>query len=264
MPVRFAGHDNHDKANHPRYRRRRGHRARGTILHFHARGWRVIAFDKDAEAVGEVRDLLPADDCLALTCDVGKEGEVARAFGRVGEWLADDPLTCLVNNAAIADPYSGPMEDLSLADWNGWIDASLTAAFLCSRAALGLLRRAEGASIVNIASTRALQSEPETFAYAASKGGVCALTHAMAVSLGPEIRVNAVLPGWIETGPWQKESERSDPDHRPVDREQHPAGRVGTVADIAGAIEYLLGAGFVTGEQLLVDGGMTRKMIYAH
>ncbi len=105
-------------------------------------------------------------------------------------------------------------------------------------------------------------SEPETFAYAASKGGLDALTHAMAVSLGPEIRVNAIRPGWIETGPWQKRSDRSDPDHRQQDREQHPVGRIGRPEDIADAIEYLYGAQFVTGQHLNVDGGMTAKMIY--
>ncbi len=84
----------------------------------------------------------------------------------------------------------------------------------------------------------------------------------MAVSLGPAIRVNAVLPGWIETGPWQKQDERTDPDHSKAAREQHPAGRVGRPEDIAGAIEWLVDAGFVTGQRIVVDGGMTVKMIY--
>lgn len=239
---------------------------RGTLLHFHSLGWRVVALDKDAEALGEISGLLPDGECLAIECDVGDETAVGEAFEELADWLHDDPLTCLVNNAAIADPYCGPLEDLSLDEWQTWIDASLTATFLCSRAAVPLLRREEGASIVNISSTRALQSEPEAFAYAASKGGVSALTHAMAVSLGPAIRVNAVLPGWIETGPWQKEADRSEPDHRAIDREQHPVGRVGRVEDIASAVEWLAsdGAGFVTGQQIVIDGGMTVKMIYAH
>ena len=105
-------------------------------------------------------------------------------------------------------------------------------------------------------------SEPDTFAYAASKGGIDALTHSMAVSLGPDIRVNAIRPGWIETGPWQKESQRSDPDHRKKDRDQHPVGRVGRPEDIAEAVAYFHAAEFVTGQHLNVDGGMTAKMIY--
>jgi NAD(P)-dependent dehydrogenase (short-subunit alcohol dehydrogenase family) len=236
---------------------------RGALLHFHGLGWRVIAADRDEEALAELAALLPVDSCLTIAADCGQEAGVVAAFAQVAEWLGDDPLTCLVNNSGIADPVCGPPEDLALADWQRWIDASLTAAFLCSREALPLLRRAEGASIVNISSTRALQSEPDSFAYAAAKGGLDALTHAMAVWLGPQVRVNAVLPGWIETGPWQKAAEREEPQHSDADRDQHPVGRVGEVADIARAIEYLATAGFVTGQQLVVDGGMTRRMIYA-
>ena len=234
---------------------------RGTLCHFRDLGWRVIGLDKDGEALAE----LAGERTLTVTCDVGQEAAVADAFDRVRKTLGDDPLHALVNNAGIADPYCGPLEDLSLAKWQGWIDASLTAAFLVSRAAVPLLRKADrAASIVNISSTRAVMSEPETFAYTAAKGGVSALTHAMAVTLGPDIRANAILPGWIETGPWQKRSERSDPDHSEMAKAQHPVGRVGRVEDIARTIEWLVGdgAGFVTGQEIAVDGGMTRKMIY--
>lgn len=235
---------------------------RGIALHFHGLGWRVAALDKDAEALAELADLLPEDSCLTLECDVGKEAQVRRAFGKLEEWLDGAPLASLVNNAGIADPYCGPLEKLELTDWQGWIDASLTAAFLCTREALPLLRRSEGASVVNISSTRSLMSEPESYAYAAAKGGLDALTHAMAVSLGPEVRANAILPGWIETGPWQKAAERTAPEHSKKARAQHPAGRVGRVEDIAGAVAWLAGAGFVTGQRIVVDGGMTVKMIY--
>jgi len=178
--------------------------------------------------------------------------------------LGEAALDCLVNNAGIADPYAGPLEDLDLADWQAWIDASLTAAFLVTRAAVPFLRRSASASIANISSTRAVMSEPDTFAYAAAKGGLDALTHSLAVSLGPTIRANAIRPGWIETGPWQKKDSRSDPDHRPKDREQHPVGRIGRPEDIAEAVAYLHEAGFVTGQHLNIDGGMTAKMIYEH
>ena len=237
---------------------------RAVAMHFFGLGWRVIGLDRDADALGELRDAIPRENALLLTCDVGREGEVRAAFERIDEWLGDDALDCLVNNAGIADPYAGPLEEMALKDWQAWIDASLTAAFLVSRAGLPLLRRAERASIANISSTRAVMSEPETFAYAAAKGGLDALTHSLAVSLGPDIRVNAVRPGWIETGPWQKKGQRSHPDHRDKDREQHPAGRIGRPEDIAEAVAYLHGAGFVTGQHLNIDGGMTAKMIYEH
>ena len=241
---------------------------RATLMHFHGAGWRVIGLDLDEAALEELREALPEETALLIACDAGKEDAVADAFDRIGEWLGEDVLDCLVNNSGIADPYCGPLEDLALEKWQGWIDASLTAAFLVSRSAIPLLRRAadtgDSASIANISSTRAVMSEPESFAYAAAKGGIDALTHAMAVTLGPEIRVNAIRPGWIETGPWQKSEEREHPDHRAKDHEQHPVGRIGEPQDIARAVDYLHTAGFVTGQHLNVDGGMTVKMIYEH
>jgi len=240
---------------------------RACVLHFLAKGWRVAALDIDGEALAELVGEAPPERLMTIPCDVGSEREVTIAFEAIASWTSKAPLACLVNNAAIANPFCGPLEDLDLADWQAWIDASLTAAFLCSRAALPLLREAErqtgeAANIVNISSTRSVMSEPESFAYAASKGGIDALTHAMAVSLGPQVRVNAIRPGWIETRDWQKEAERQEVEHREKDRAQHPAGRVGKPQDIAEAIEYFTGAGFVTGQHLNVDGGMTVKMIY--
>lgn len=237
---------------------------RAICMHFVGLGWRTIGLDIDAQALAELRDAIPREKALFLTCNIGREGEVGVAFERIGEWLGGDALDCVVNNAGIADPYAGPLENVALKDWQAWIDASLTAAFLVSRASLPLLRRAREASIVNISSTRAVMSEPETFAYAAAKGGLDALTHSLAVSLGPQIRVNAIRPGWVETGPWQKKGQRTHPDHREKDRDQHPAGRIGRPEDIAEAVAYLHGAGFVTGQHLNIDGGMSAKMIYEH
>ena len=136
---------------------------------------------------------------------------------------------------------------------------------LGNRSAISLLRVRKG-SIVLMASTRAIQSEPQCEAYAAAKGALLALNHALAISLGPDIRCNAILPGWIETGPWAKPSARKAAEHRDVDREQHPVGRVGEPRDIAATVAFLAseGAAFITGQQIAVDGGMTRKMIYAH
>src|SRR6476646_10480489 len=90
---------------------------RAAALHFHGLGWRVAALDTDAEALAELAELLPRDRCLTIRCDVGREAQVTRAFDRIGKWLGDAPLTLLVNNSGIADPYCGPLEELALADW---------------------------------------------------------------------------------------------------------------------------------------------------
>ncbi len=183
----------------------------------------------------------------SIVCDVSDEAAVGRAFVELG-W---DSVDLLVNNAGIASPDLGPIMELSLDEWRKVTDSHLTAAFLMTRAAAPLM--GEGASIINMLSTRAFMSEKNTEAYAASKGGLFGLTHALAVSLGPKIRVNGIAPGWIT----------KETDLRPVDHDQHPVGRAGRPEDVAKAVLYLAGAGFVTGEVLTLDGGMSRKMIYA-
>ncbi|MCF3973462.1 SDR family oxidoreductase [Paracoccus salsus] len=231
-------------------------------VHLRSEGWRVAVIDRDVEALGELSDEDPG--ILGIDGDVGDEASVALGFERLRDWMDGAALDLLVSNAGIADPHSGPIERLSLAGWRRWQESHLTGAFLCVREAVPLLRRADGA-IVTIASTRALQSEPDCEAYAAAKGGLVALTHALSVSLGPAVRANCILPGWIETGPWQKRANRGQPDHSVADIRQHPAGRVGVPEDIAALVAYLASdnAGFITGQNFVVDGGMTRKMIYA-
>jgi NAD(P)-dependent dehydrogenase (short-subunit alcohol dehydrogenase family) len=163
-------------------------------------------------------------------------------------------LDAVVANAGIM--IRKPLRRLTLAEWHRVLDTNLTAAFLLARAAEKPLRRAHGA-IVTIASTRALMSEPNTESYSASKGGLVALTHALAISLAPDVRVNCVSPGWIETKDYAGLRRK---DHR-----QHPAGRVGKPEDVAELVGWLLDAersGFVTGANFVIDGGMTRKMIY--
>lgn len=204
-----------------------------------AEGWDVARLDVE-----------PGPD--TTQCDVSDEGSVDAAFDALSPRLASG-LGLLVNNAGIASAHAGPVETLSLADWNRWIGTNLTGAFLMTRRAVPHLRRARG-SVVNITSTRAFMSEPDSEPYAASKGGLTALTHALAASLGPEVRANAIAPGWIHT---------KGETLRDIDHAQHPAGRVGTVRDVAEAVLYLTRAEFVTGQTLVVDGGMTRRMIYA-
>jgi NAD(P)-dependent dehydrogenase (short-subunit alcohol dehydrogenase family) len=163
-------------------------------------------------------------------------------------------LDAVVSNAGIM--IRKPLLRLTLAEWRRVLDTNLTAAFLLARAAERPLRRVHGA-IVTIASTRALMSEPDTESYSASKGGLVALTHALAISLAPDVRVNCVSPGWIETKDYAGLRRK---DHR-----QHPAGRVGKPEDVAELVGWLLDAersGFVTGANFVIDGGMTHKMIY--
>lgn len=205
-------------------------------------GWNVASFD-----MKDTAEDLQVAGVRHIFCDVADEASVVGAFAELG-WGS---LDLLVNNAGIAGPVNGPIQDLALDDWRRVTDSHLTAAFLMTRSAVPLM--GEGASIVNMASTRAFMSEPQTEAYAAAKGGLVALTHALAVSLGPKIRVNAIAPGWIA----------GDGELRPEDHAQHPAGRVGRPQDVADAVVYLADAGFMTGQVLVLDGGMTKKMIYA-
>ena len=234
---------------------------RGIVQRLRADGWRVALFDLDPEAVAEMAGDDP--DLLALTVDVADEDAVEDGFAQLRDWLKAEGLDLLVSNAGIANPETGPIAALSLSDWQRMLDSHLTGAFLMVRAAVPLLRQAKG-SIILMSSTRALQSEPETEAYAASKGALLALSHALAVSLGPDIRVNAVLPGWIETADYQKRASRSTPQHSEAEKAQHPVGRIGTPGDIAGLVAYLASdeAGFITGQRFVVDGGMSARMIY--
>lgn len=235
---------------------------RGVVTRLRQEGWRVAAFDLDDTALAELSSEDP--DIMTVCVDVGDEAQVLAAFDQLRDWLDGQGLDILVSNAGIADPFCGPIEDLSLADWRRWQDSHVTGAFLCTRSAVPLLRQAQG-SILMMSSTRALQSEPETEAYSAAKGALQAMTRALAVSLGPQIRANCILPGWIETGPWQKQANRRNPEHSAIDMGQHPVGRVGRPDDIAGLVSWLASdqAGFITGQSFVVDGGMSVRMIYA-
>lgn len=232
---------------------------RAIVARLVADGWRVAAVDIDTEALAEVATL-HGDAVQTITADIADPEAVADAVARA--LAAFGRLDALVNNAGIN--ANAPVAELALADWNRVLAVNLTAPLLFAQAAAPALRASGRGAIVNLASTRALMSEAGTEAYSASKGGIVALTHALAISLGPAIRVNAVSPGWIETGPWQKAPQRREPAHSDADRDQHPVGRVGTPPDVAEAVAWLISerSGFVTGQNLVIDGGMTRKMIY--
>jgi NAD(P)-dependent dehydrogenase (short-subunit alcohol dehydrogenase family) len=185
-----------------------------------------------------------------IAADVASEADIDQAISRCSSVFGG--ISLLVNNAAV-NKRSHPA-DLSLEEWSRVLAVNLTGPFLMSRQCIPMLRASRG-SILNICSTRALMSEPGTEAYSASKGGLVSLTHALALSLGPEIRVNSISPGWINSAGESLTLE---------DNRQHPAGRVGVPRDVASMVAYLASdqAGFITGQNFIVDGGMTRKMIY--
>ena len=225
--------------------------------------WRVVIADIDQEA-GEqcVAALGPNSGLRFIAADVAREPDVERLIEEARTWGGG--LDALINNAGIAQAHNGPVEQLDLKDWQRKLDVNLTGPFLMTKHAVPALREARGA-IVNIASTRALQSEPDSEAYAAAKGGLVALTHALAISLGPDIRVNCISPGWIDVRAWQADAPSQPEPLRQLDHDQHPAGRVGEPQDVAALVHYLISAesSFVTGQNFIIDGGMTRKMIYA-
>ncbi|ADU93380.1 MULTISPECIES: SDR family NAD(P)-dependent oxidoreductase [Geobacillus] len=223
---------------------------------FAKQGANVVIIDRDIQNGEAFAAQLQSDGFKAIfvAADVRKVDDIERfvqeAAGRFGR------IDYLINNAGVSR-WKSPYE-LTVEEWDDVLSTNLRSAFFASREAAKYMRRnAKGGAIVNIASTRALMSEPNSEAYAASKGGLVALTHALAVSFADDrIRVNCISPGWIETGDY---GQLRDIDHR-----QHPAGRVGKPDDIARACLYLCDEenDFITGVNLVIDGGMTRKMIY--
>lgn len=218
-----------------------------------ADGRGIVIADVDRTRGEEVaRDLARQGPAAFVEADVAREADVRRAVERAASL---GRLTVVVSNAGIM--IRKPVVNLTVEEWHRVLDVNLTAAFLLAKHA-GPHLAAHNGTMVLIASTRALMSEPDTEAYSASKGGLVALGHALAVSLGPAVRVNTVSPGWIDVS--DHPEDLTEADHR-----QHPAGRVGRPEDVAALVAHLAGpeSGFITGANFVVDGGMTRKMIYA-
>ena len=190
-------------------------------------------------------DLLENDDYVGDLADQRVLEDFARKV------IADHGhVDYLVNNAL---PLMKGLDQCTNEEFNYALRVGVTAPFYLTK--LFAPYFAPGAAIVNISSSRDRMSQPQTESYTAAKGGISALTHALAVSLGGKVRVNAVAPGWIDTD--------CTVYHGP-DARQQPAGRVGNPLDIANMVLYLCSdkAGFITGENICIDGGMTRQMIY--
>jgi len=228
---------------------------RHVAIGYAAEGAKLALVDRNVKDLEDTERLIRELGCTVFTqlVDLTNPDDIVKAVGDITEKFGQ--IDVLINNAGLGrnkSPY-----ELAIDDWDYVLNTNLRGTFICSREVAKVMRKHGGGAIVNMASTRALMSEPDTEAYAASKGGILALTHAMAISLGPDkIMVNAISPGWIETGDYEK--------LKPLDHEQHPAGRVGRPEDITRACLFLTNHenNFITGTNLVIDGGMTRKMIY--
>ena len=200
---------------------------------------------REAGATVCVIDLLPNDYFVGDLADKA-------TLERFAEKVISDfgHVDYLINNAA---PKSCGITNGSYEDFEYAQRVGVTAPFYLSK--LFVPYFAEGASIVNISSSRDRMSQPETESYTAAKGGISALTHALAVSLAGKVRVNSISPGWIDNNYTVYDG---------ADAIQQPCGRVGNPPDIANMVLYLCSdmAGFITGENICIDGGMTRQMIY--
>ena len=180
--------------------------------------------------------------------DIGDE-TVLRLFAEkvIAEYGRVD---CLINNAP---PLFKGIRECTYDEFNYALRVGVSAAFLLTQ--LFMPYFAPGASVINISSSRDRMSQPQSESYAAAKGGISALTHALAVSLAGKVRVNSISPGWIDTNYTVYEG---------ADAVQQSAGRVGNPRDIAHMVLFLCSekAGFITGENICIDGGQTRLMVY--
>ena len=201
---------------------------------FEKNGAEVCVIDKAGgdHFVGDISDKAVLEDFA---------DSVIKRFGRVDY---------LINNAL---PLMKGIDECSYEEFQYALSVGVTAPFYLSKLFAPYFGR--GGSIINISSSRDRMSQPQTESYTAAKGGISALTHALAVSLAGKVRVNSISPGWIDTACKAYDG---------ADALQQPAGRVGEPLDIANMVLFLCSdkAGFITGENICIDGGMTRLMIY--
>lgn len=240
------------------------------------KGHRVLLVDINLDELSNTESrfgkrYVRGKDFEIARCDIRQQSGIQLVADRANR-LFNGQLDCLINNAAhTAGVGASHLSELTRENWTASLETNLTAPMFMSQSCLPMLRkqgdRAQGGCIINMSSTRAIMSEPNNEAYSATKAGLLGLTQAMAVSLAPQnVRVNAILPGWINVN---NECKEADETHREwedglsrEDHEWHLVGRVGRVEDVLRTVEYLVDADFVTGAEVVVDGGVTRKMVY--
>lgn len=205
------------------------------VNEFSAKGAQVYVIDKQQAGEHFVGDIARKEDLEVFVAEILKK---------------HPKVDCIINNAL---PQMKGIDECSWDDFQYALSVGVTAPFYLVKLLQNNL--AEGASIINISSSRDRMSQPQTESYTAAKGGIAALTHALAVSLAGKARVNSISPGWIDTTNTLFEG---------ADAVQQPAGRVGHPTDIANMVLFLCSdkAGFITGENICIDGGMTKQMIY--
>ena len=222
---------------------------------FYERGYTVVFSDTD-QVNGLAWQKHLGERAHFIHSDVRKEEDIIRLFRYIDETFGT--LDVLINNAGKVAFI--PILEHTIEQWDDVMNTNIRSVFLCSREAAKLMKKyGEGGAIISMASTRATMSEPDTESYAASKGAILAITHALAASLSPfNITVNCISPGWIETGDYKQ--------LRDIDHEQHFSNRVGLPRDIAKACLFLADKqnNFINGENITIDGGMSKKMIYEH
>lgn len=229
------------------------------VREFAAAGARLAFIDLNQQAgeqsLAQIRS--KGVDCLFFHGDIAQESvlrsfadEVIAAYGKIDY---------LINNACLS--RKGIVTGCSYEDFNYVLQVGVTAPYLLASLFLPYFNK--GAAIVNISSTRSMMSQADTESYTAAKGGISALTHALSVSLAGKVRVNSVSPGWIDTAAYQ--DVKIVPSFTRADTAQHSSGRVGEPMDIARAVMFLCDEqnSFITGENITVDGGMTKRMIYS-
>lgn len=250
-----------------------------------SKGHRVFLFDNNKSEVAHLRTHLPKL-CPGVDSkqwhieegDLTQPSDIKQAVSRASTFF-DGKLDCLINNA-----FSGPVgqtvfAELNLEEWTRIITTNLTGTMLMTQTCLPLLRRKRTSddrdvftSVINMSSTRAYQSEPNSEGYATTKAGLIGLTQALACSLAANdeyyaVSVNTILPGWINV---ENECKEGDLNNQPWDQGMskddhrwHWTGRVGKVDDILKAVEYFVSSGaFTTGQEIRVDGGVSRRMVY--
>lgn len=225
---------------------------RAVAIHFAKAGAHVVVADIEESGQALVNELTQAGySSLFVQTDVRSVQQIKQLMHTAATQF--NGIHVVINNAGKGN-WQSPLT-LSLEEWDDVMNTNLRSVFLCAREAVPYMKN--GGAIINMASTRAFMSEPNSESYAATKAGIIGLTHALASSLSEyNITVNAISPGWIETGDYAA--------LRDIDHKQHFSKRVGTPDDIARACLYLANPlnNFITGTNLTIDGGMTKKMMY--